>query len=219
MKHMSALALLIVVLSFSAGDCLAQVFGHFSSAGTVGRYGRSAGAYFIVSDDVIGLLSQFRYGPADALDIGLQIGVETVDERISVGGFFSEEDDTRVLLAGDAKYLIRGADEELPFDISLDFGVGYVDLEDASRFLFKASGQGAWRGHEPRSRGLEPYIGLVVAAKRTAIDLPRGDETDIDNDLEVRLGTVYRLSAVASVVAELQAGDDTSFGLGLNFEF
>jgi hypothetical protein len=115
--------------------------------------------------------------------------------------------------------MVRQADDEIPFDLSLDFGVGLVDKEDASSLLFTLGGQGGWRGVEPESRGLEPYLGLVLVVERMSVDLPDGEETETDTDLEVRVGTAYRLASALSLIAELHAGRGTAFGVGLNFAF
>ena len=220
MKYFAALAFSALTLLSGADVCSGQAFGHFTPARVLGDDRQSAGAYFTVQDDIIGLLSQFRYGASDALDFGFQLGVQSVDDRVSRGGLFGDEGDSHLLIAGDAKYLLRGADDEIPFDLSLDFGIGLIDMERGKNVLFTLGGQGGWRGREPESRGLEPYLGIALVVERTTLELlPDGDKTETDNDLEVRVGTAYRVAEIAFIVAEIQAGRETAFGVGLNFVF
>lgn len=173
----------------------------------------------MIADNVVGLLGQFRYGATEVLDFGVQIGFQSVESRHYTGGLFEEYDDTHLLLAGDGKYMIRSADDDLPVDISMDIGLGFVDMENANRLLFTFGGQGALRDPRLQSKGLEPYLGLVLIVDRLSIDLPGGTDTDIDNDLEIRLGTTYELSRTAVFMAEIQAGSGTTLvvGLGLGF--
>jgi hypothetical protein len=219
MKRLFTIACSVLMIAACADHCQAQVFGNFYPARTVGEAERSAGGYFIVADDVVGGLAQFRYGAASALDLGLQLGVESVDSYVPHGGLFEAEDSDNLLLGADAKYALRTADDEIPVDLSVGFGVGFVDAEGAESLLFSVTGQGGWRGPEPESRGLEPYVGFALMVDRTTVDLPDGDRSDTDNDLEVRVGTAYVLSRAASILAELQAGDGTTFAVGLNFSF
>jgi hypothetical protein len=219
MRRLLIFACSVLMIGACADRCRAQVFGNFHPARTVGEAERSAGGYFIVADDVIGGLAHFRYGATEALDLGLQLGVESVDSYVPRGGLFEAEDSDNLLVGGDAKYALRAADDEIPVDLSVGFGVGFVDAEGADDLLFSITGQGGWRGPEPESRGLEPYVGLALMVDRMTVNLPDGDVTDTDNDLEVRVGTAYRLSRAASLLAELQAGDGTTFAVGLNVFF
>ncbi len=219
MKFHFAILVSVLALAGVTERCCAQAFGHFCPARTVDYQGSSAGAYLMIADNVVGLLGQFRYGATEVLDFGVQIGFQSVESRHYTGGLFEEYDDTHLLLAGDGKYMIRGADDDLPVDISMDIGLGFVDMENANRLLFTFGGQGALRDPRLQSRGLEPYLGLVLIVDRLSIDLPGGTDTDIDNDLEIRLGTTYELSRTAVFMAEIQAGSGTTLvvGLGLGF--
>lgn len=219
MRYFVAIALSALTIAGTADRCSGQVFGHFSAAHVVGYDEKSAGAYFTLADDTIGLLSQFRYGVSGAVDFGLQLGFESMDDFVETQGFLRTDGDTHLLLAGDLKYMVRDADDEIPFDLSLDFGVGFRDMKMASSLLFSLGGQTGWRGHEPESRGLEPYLGLELIVDRMTVDLPQGDKTETNNDLEVRIGTAYRVADGASLTAEIHAGDETSFGVGINFAF
>jgi hypothetical protein len=219
MKYSVVLALAAVFLLSCVGVCSGQVFGHYTPARVVGDDDQSAGVYFTVQDDIIGLLGQFRYGASDMLDFGFHLGIQSVDDRIGNAGLYRMEGDTHLLISGDAKYMLRRADEEIPIDLSLDFGVGLINMEDASNVLFTFGGQGGWRGGEPQSRGLEPYLGLVLVVERKTWQLTDGENTEIDSELEVRAGTAYRVARAASIVAEIQAGRETAFGIGLNFNF
>jgi hypothetical protein len=219
MKHLAVLALSGLMLSSWAGLCSGQAFGHFTAAKTLGPDGQSAGAYFIVQDDMIGALSQFRYGASDALDFGFQLGIRSVDDYVNRSGLKEDAGDTHLLISGDAKYMLREADYEIPFDLSLDFGVGLADMDGANNLLFTLGGQGGWRGHEPESRGLEPYLGVVMVVERTTLEMEGGDKTETDTDLEIRVGTQYIMARAVSLVAEIQAGRETAFGVGLSFFF
>lgn len=219
MRCFFAILFSVLLAAAGASSCQAQVFGNFHPARTVAEAQRSAGAYFVVADDVVGGIGQFRYGATGVLELGLQLGAESVDSHVARGGLYEGDDDNHLLLGGDAKYSLRAADEEIPVDLSVGFGLGFVDAENAESLLFSITGQGGWRGPEPESLGLEPYVGLALMVNRTTVDLADGDFTDTDNDLEVRFGTAYVISSTASVLAELQAGNGTTFAVGLNLFF
>lgn len=219
MKYFSAIALSALVLSGFAGVCQGQAFGHFTPARVIGDDSQLAGAYFTVQDDIVGAQAQIRYGASDELGFGLQLGVRSVDDYVGRSGLREYAGDTQLLIGGDAKYMLRAADREIPLDLSLDFGVGFIDMERADDLLFSLSGQGGWRGEDPDMRGLEPYLGLALVVERITFDLWDGDKTDTDTDLEVRLGTAYNVSRAVSIIAELQAGRETTFGVGLNLVF
>lgn len=219
MRFLFVILISVLIVGGVADRCCAQAFGHFYPARTVDYRESAAGAYLAIADDVVGLLGQFRYGATEVLDFGLQIGFESVESRELAGGLFEEYDDTHLLLAVDGKYMIRGADDDLPVDISMDVGVGFIDMEEANRLLFTFGGQGALRDPELQSWGLEPYLGLVLVVDRLSVDLPGGTDTETDNDLEIRLGTTYELWTTAAIMAEIQAGNGTTLvvGLGLGF--
>jgi hypothetical protein len=221
MRRFLTIALFSVLAVAACADrCQAQVFGNFYPARTVGEAERCAGAYFIVADDVVGGLAQFRYGATYAVDLGLQLGVESVDSYVPRGGLYESADSDNLLVGGDVKFAMRTADSEMPVDISVGFGAGFVDAEGAESLLFSVTGQGGWRGPEPESRGLEPYVGLALMVNRMSVDLPGGgDSTDTDTDLEVRVGTAYVLTRAASLLAELHAGNGTAFAVGVNVTF
>jgi hypothetical protein len=177
------------------------------------------GAYFTVADDILGLLGQVRFGYSDAADFGLQLGFNSVDDRVYDGGMFREEGETHLLIGGDWKYNLRRANEDIPVDISVDFGAGYVDMEEASKLLFSLSGQGGWTVENAGGNTLSPYVGLAIIVDRLSIDTPTREFSDTDTDIRVRVGAAYYISAGASAVAELQTGSGTSFGIGLNIGF
>lgn len=223
MKYFAIIALSALTISAGADMCSAQAFGNFTPAAVVGDGGRSAGAYFTVQDDLIGVLSQFRYGASDNFDFGFQAGVRSMDYYVDRAGLRQDVEDTHLLVSGDAKYMIREADAEIPIDLSLDFGVGFADMKNRRDVLFTLGGQGGWRGPEPESRGLDPYVGLVLIVERKSLEREHENKTEThtrtNNELEARLGTAYRVADMVSIVAEIQAGRETAFGVGLNFIF
>lgn len=219
MKPALAAAAVVFVICLAVEPCSAQVFGHYATAATVGAGESMGGAYFTVADDILGLLAQYRYGYSDAADFGLQLGFNSMDDRVYAGGMFREEGETHLLIAGDGKYNLRRADESMPVDVSVDFGAGYVDMEDADRLLFSFSGQGGWSVENADGNTLSPYVGFALILDRVSVDAPGGDLIGTDTDVHVRIGAEYYISGAASAVAELQTGSGTSFGIGLNIGF
>jgi hypothetical protein len=219
MRQTLTVVVSVLSLCFAWGLCSAQVFGNYATARTVQAGKRVGGAYFTIADDVLGLLGQFRCGYSDDADFGVQLGFNSTDSRVYRGGMFTEEGETHLLLGGDGKYNLRKADEGMPVDVSVDFGAGYVDMEESSRLLFSLSGQGGWTVETENAKTLSPYVGLGVIVDRVSIDTASGNLTDTDTDIEVRLGAAYLFSSGVSAIAELQTGDGTSFGVGLNVRF
>jgi len=219
MKPALAAVAFILVLCITVQPSSAQVFGHYATAATVGEGESMGGAYFTVADDILGLLGQFRYGYSGVADFGLQLGFNSMDDRVYAGGMFREEGETHLLIAGDGKYNLRRADEEMPVDVSVDFGVGYVDKENANQLLFSLSAQGGWSVENAGANTLSPYVGFALIVDRVSMDTSGGNFTDKDTDIQARIGAEYYISGSVSAVAELQTGTGTSFGVGLNIGF
>jgi len=216
---MKPTVLLLALLAAAAvsSPAAGQVFGHYAAASAVGEGWRSAGAYFTLADNTVGVLGQFRYGVSEQVSVGLQVGLDSVERKVFRGNFYDSREDTQTLLAGDVKYLARPADREIPVDVSLDFGVGLRDMDDGTSLLFSLGGQGGLQSRD--DGGFSPYLGIVLLVDRSSLELPDGERVETEKDLEVRLGTTYGVTGSTSLIAELRAGNGTAFGVGLSAAF
>jgi hypothetical protein len=216
----------LVVLLAAARPAGAQVFGQFAGARPVTGDAMPLGTHVTFQDNALRWVAQGRMAFGERFDAGLQFGLLSVDA--------GSLDRTDILIGLDGKYLIVEDGEEIPFDISIDGGIGVAlqgDVDNPSpppsKFdggtvtLFHVSGQTSKTFELSNGHAIVPYASLVLVVSRFSIDIetPSGtvSESDTDTDASVRFGTTYELSKTVSLLGEVEIGDDATFGAGLSF--
>ncbi|MDH4223396.1 MAG: hypothetical protein OEV55_07655, partial [candidate division Zixibacteria bacterium] len=128
--------LLFVSLLFLTSPIQAQFLGHLSTARTVPVGGYDLGGYFGVYEDAFAFFGQFRGGVAEYLDLGVKLGMISLD--------FAGEGSEGIILGGDFKYQLFDANLEkssggFPLDLSIGAGLEFFSVTDFNVFSFGAN--------------------------------------------------------------------------------
>jgi hypothetical protein len=202
-------ASIVVFLAPTAG---AQVFYAYPGAPPVKKDQPAVGATIGFGDDLFRMLGYGRFNVSEVSDLGIEIVVDNTDV---LGG-----DVWRGGLAADFKYAIVPKETTMPFDLSVDAGLGYEWGGSMNNFEIPIGGMVS-RPLELRGGGvIVPYGGVYILIRYTSIDLPAGvpgDDDDWDVDVELRGGTGYRINQASMAFATLHLGAGTKFYLGVNF--
>ncbi len=202
-----ALAILAAPFHARAQTLATMTTGAVSSDG-------EGGFFMLAGNDVTRIGLNSRFALAAALDVGIQLAFDRLDERSFFGGGI------------DVKYRLPIENPDIPIDVALDAGIG--DLESSEiRRLFLEMGcivSGAVESSDRRI--LEPYAGIyVMTTRRDWKDDCGVDErgcwngTRSDTDAVLRGGMRVNLRDDFQILIELNINGKTMFGAGLNLIF
>lgn len=192
---LTALSLLWLV------PALGQVYGLLHPASSLGRGNSEVGGYLMLLGDRgvdFGVLGKGRMGLGGGGEVGGKLGI------LGDGGI-------GVLLEADYKYQFLRQRRELPINLAGDWA-----------FQIRASdGDFYWGVNSTcivdhlvrleRGKSLRPYGGLSLSINYASY---RADELELD--LCLNLGMLFRFTPVLSFVGEIEAGSqDAGLGMGL----
>lgn len=184
----------------------AQVFYAYPGAPVVSDEQPALGPFIAIGDDLFRLAGYGRFNVTDQMDMGLELVFDLIDDDWFAG-------------AGvDLKYSIIPVDREMPFDLSLNGGIGFTSGNDITMILAPVGGVISRPLKLSNGNVLTPYGGVYVLIEHISIDAgPFGDFSDTDTDVELRAGVSLRLAEMIDIFTALHIGSGNKFYTGLNF--
>ena len=184
-----------------------QVFYAYPGAPPVTDVAPAIGTTVGLGDDLFRLVGYGRFNLSEAADLGLEI---VVDEF---------HDDWRYGAAGDVKFGIVPKNSTLPFDLSFNVGFGFQSGNDVTNINIPLGAVISTPVELVSGHSIVPYGGVYLLIMHASFDLPpqsRGDDSDTDTDIELRVGTSLLIGDTTGFFATLHIGDETMFYLGMN---
>ena len=144
-------------------------------------------------------------GIAKDLDAGIELLGQTLNDRTMAGA------------AADLKLRLFPATPALPFDLSLNGGVGFAS-GDGAEILQAPVGAVVSAPFEMDSgRTIVPHVAVYVLTVRSKFDRGREPETtDTDVDVELRTGVGFPVATKMDLFFALHVGRDAVVTIGLN---
>lgn len=202
---------LFAMLTLSAIDVHAGGFkrdtqNEFTTAESIDEGMTQMGVFFTLGDDFRSFYPAFRYGLGALFEVGVKLGVVTVDT--------GTEDKLGGLVGADLKYQLIKATEGVPVDMALDLGFDntFISRKNLSELTFSTIFS---KGFPLTDRGykLTPYGGLEVSSLYGSY--PEKNDTNF----YVFAGIEWKLSQKFMIVTEVKIGDITVGGAGIRFEY
>ena len=201
------LALLSVPVPAGAQTLATMTTGAVSSDG-------EGGLFVLAGTDVSRFGLHSRFALMTAIDMGIQLAFDRLDERSFYGAGI------------DFKYRLPLATADLPVHVALDAGAGDLESSEIRRLFIE---MGCIVSGVVRSSNrdiLEPYAGIYIMTTRRdwKKDCATGDRgcwegTRSDTDAVLRLGLRAHLTDDFQVLGELHVNGKTMFGAGVNLVF
>lgn len=197
----------LAALLFAPCAAVAQVFYAYPDARVLPENRMAIGGVIGVGDDELLRFEGYgRLGVARYFDLGVELIIDTFDER------------TRSGAGVDVKFSPLAMNASIPFDLSLNSGIGFVSGDDL-RVLQIPVGAIVSSPFRLESGGeLIPYLGVYLLVVDSKLERPNApDLTDTDLDVELRGGLRYAFNQKTSLYATLHLGRDVAFYLGFDF--
>lgn len=207
MRRIAVRVLAVALLALAPGAVRAQVFYLYPGAPVVPREDAALGGTVGFGSHLVRLLGYGRFNINPVADLGLEIVLDESDG------------DWRVGAGADAKYGIVPKDRTMPFDLSLNAGIGFQSGGDATNIDVPVGGLISRAFQLENGRVVTPYGGLYLVFRHVSWDLPAGvpgDDSDTDLDLELRIGTSISVFTNGDAFVNLHIGEDFMFFLGYN---
>ena len=185
----------------------AQVYQPYWNARPVSDDSPALGGAVGFGDSMFRIAGHARFNMTSASDLGLELVFDDFEDDTG--------DDSQLFgFGGDFKYLIVGEGDRLPFDLAaqgcfgMEFGDGVKDLI----VPFGVLGSKSITVDEDRK--ITPFAGAYIVIDHTTVDVPGGDASDTDADVEIRFGSAFQLAGQTHAFAALHVGNGTMFFLG-----
>jgi hypothetical protein len=194
-----------------AGAARAQVFYQYPGAPVVSDTEPALGFTAGIGDDLLRLVGYGRFNVSEVSDLGLELVLDHWDPSFGDDGW-------RIGAGADFRYAIVPANTNLPFDLSLDGGLGLQTGSDITSFNIPVGAVISRPLELQNGRILTPYGGLYLLFSHISVDTPPGapDYDDSDFDVELRLGTSLEIVGGVSGFVSAHVGNEEKLFLGLN---
>ena len=210
MKRTIVFFTMIGVLLASAG--LAAAAGHFTqnefmTAESLDPGMTQTGIHFTLADHSKSYYPSVRYGLGAMMEFGIRFGATSVTIPDS-------DDKLGALIGVDLKYQLVKEAEGVPLDLSVDLGFDntIINSKNASEVTFATIVSKSFALTD-RGYKLTPYGGLAMSALYGS--LPESNRSYVNGFA----GLEWKLSQKFMVLLELKAGDRTTGGAGIRFEY
>jgi hypothetical protein len=164
------------------------------------------GIFFSLGDHFESYYPEIRYGLGAMMEVGVKFGATSIR--------LDSTDKLGALIGADFKYQLIKETEGIPLDLSVDLGVDTTIINDknASELSFVTI---VSKDFPLTDRGykLVPYGGLSMSAIYGS--LPDERETFVNGFV----GLEWKISQKFMVLLEIEAGDRTTGGAGIRFEY
>jgi hypothetical protein len=219
MKMRNIFAITILLIPFLISSVSAQFLGQLTPAPTLSRGDGLWGAYMGVYEDAFSVFGQFRYGVAKYVDLGLKLGMISLDPGYG-------ESNTGLTLGGDIKYWFMERHTGDPLDVSLGVGTEYLNISDFSVFSLGTNIIASYEIEHNPGKSVTPYGRLNLRWERSSFEStwrwPLGwkhaeNWRHDDFDVGLALGADLKLSSNLSLIGELEIEDNVGFVAGINY--
>lgn len=210
----SAIAALAVMTS-AAG---AQVYYLYPGAPVVKSDQPVIGSTIGIGDDLFRILGYARFNISDVTDLGLELVLDHVDRGVGL----DSNDGWRFGVGADFKYSVVPRNTSLPFDLSVNAGLGFESGLDYTNIDVPIGGVVSRPIELNNGRVIAPYGGLYVVISHVSFDIDplpayrHVDNDDTEVDVELRAGTKLQINDTSFVFATLHVGNETMLFLGLD---
>jgi len=207
MKREWMIAAAVALSAVGPGAARAQVFYLYPGAPPVTRDDAALGGTVGFGDHLVRLLGYGRFNINPVADLGLEIVFDESNGHWRAGA------------GADVKYGIVPEGKTMPFDLSLNAGIGFQSGGDVTNLDVPVGGLMSRSFQLENGRVIVPYGGLYIVFRHASWDLPpgvRGDDSDTELDLELRLGGSISVFANGDAFVNLHIGEDIMFFLGYN---
>ncbi|MFQ5510283.1 MAG: hypothetical protein ACE5EO_00385 [Candidatus Krumholzibacteriia bacterium] len=202
--------IVVVVLSVCChAPAFSQVFYTFANAPVVAPDNVVTGAYAAVGENDLFRLGGFgRLGLVKYFDVGVEVQLDLVDG------------DARGGAGVDVKLAAFPETAAIPFDLSLNAGVGFVGDGDFTLIRVPIGGIISSPFKLDSGKVLVPYVGAYLLVDN--IDVEGGplqpDISDTDVDAELRGGVRYELEGRLDLFGTLHIGRGALFAVGVTLK-
>lgn len=196
----------LILLTIPSEKAGAQVFYQFPGAPVVTDEHPAIGPAIAIGDNLFRINGYGRFNVTSHMDMGLEVVFDDIHDNWFAGA------------GGDVKYAIAPVDYEMPFDISLNAGIGFNTGNDITTIQVPFGAVISRPLKLSSGNVLTPYGGLYILIDHVSYDAgPHGNYSDTDTDVELRLGSSLRLASSTDIFAALHLGSGTKFYVGMNF--
>jgi hypothetical protein len=209
--------IIIVLIPFLISSASAQFLGQLTPAPTLNRGDGLGGAYMGVYEDAFSVFGQFRYGVAKYVDLGLKLGMISLDPGYG-------ESNTGLAIGGDIKYWFMERHTGDPLDVSLGVGTEYLSISDFSVFSLGTNVIASYEIEHNQGKSVTPYGRLNLRWERSSFESAwrwpwrhEGNWSHSDFDVALALGADLKISSDLSLVGELEIDDNVGFVAGINY--
>jgi hypothetical protein len=197
----------LFVLAMTAGRADAQVFYAYPGAPVVTDEQPAIGPYIAIGDDLFRMGGYGRFNVSQHMDIGLELVFDLIDDDWFPGA------------AGDLKYEIVPADYDMPFDLSVNAGLGFTSGHHVTNIVVPLGAVISRPLDLSNGYSLTPYGGIYLLITHFSIDTgSQHDFSDTDTDVELRAGVSLEVSRAMDVFSAIHLGAGNKFYVGLNFK-
>ncbi len=184
-----------------------QVFYAFPNAPVVGSGELATGSYAAIGENELFRLGGYvRLAIAKYWDAGVEVLLDVRNGNVMAGAGL------------DVKLAAFPSTKAIPFDLSLNTGVGFIGDSDFTLIQVPIGALISSPFELDSGRVLVPYLGVYLLI--VDIDRDRGpsspDISDTDLDAELRGGVRYELEGRLDLFGTLHIGRDALFALGVN---
>jgi hypothetical protein len=210
-RKLSVLLVVAAAVLTTGGMAWGQVYHQYPGAPVVDDTSPDVGALIGFGEDTVRLVGYGRFNASDVSDIGIEVVLDRFDPPFVGDGW-------RFGAAADFRYAIVTEGSDLPFDLSLDGGLGFQTGADVTNVNIPVGAVISRPLELKEGRIMVPYGGLFVVFTNWSYDLPPGfpDPSDSEIDLVLRLGASIYITDGISVFANGHVGNGEMFALGLN---
>lgn len=207
MRKTGWLALLAVVaIAGAAPEVRAQVFYQYPTALPVDMMRVTVGPYLAGGEESLYRMGGFvRWGLAEQLDIGAEMLGESADG------------DGRFGVGIDMKFSLLPAIRSMPFDLSTNVGVGFINSDAIDILQIPIGGIVSIPLEMESGRSIVPYLGVYLLIVRNEVETGNGSVSDTDFDAEIRPGLSVGITPNADGFATIHLGRDGLFAAGVVF--
>ena len=191
-----------------AGLCVTraagQVFYQYPDAKVLATGQSAVAPYLAIGDDeLVRFAGAGRVGFATYLDVGLEVMLEYVS-----GDWWGG-------IGGDAKFQMFPDSPTLPFDLSLEAGLGYREGNSIQQIHVPLGAVVSSPFSNDSGTILTPYMGVYLLI----IETEYSTVSDTDLEVELRGGVRYVRPSGLDLFATFQVGYEALFAVGTVFSF
>lgn len=197
--------LAVALTTAAASPAVAQIYHAYPGAPAVEKDAPALGVTVGFGDDLFRTLGFGRFNVNDVSDIGVEVVADNGNDVWRGGG------------GADYKYTIVPKQSELPFDLAVNGGVGFITGGNVTNVDIPLGGLIS-RPLELSNGGvIVPYGGVYILISNVSVSTELVDESDWETEVELRGGAGYVINGTSLAYANLHLGAGTRFYVGIRF--